>query len=171
MRRLGLNTLPILAAAALLASALLTLWAPTTTANAANHEPDVRSIGQKLQCPVCEGTSVADSRSRVAEDMRQVIRTKLAEGELESDIIDYFIESYGQGVLRQPPASGFYSAVWWVPGLGLLAGAAIIYGVVKRGRAIARTDAAPTEAEPPPEPPDELDHYLQRVRDLVRRSP
>ena len=134
---------------------------------AENHEPSVRSIGGKLQCPVCEGTSVADSASQVAEDMREVIRTKLAAGESESDIIQYFVASYGPGVLREPPATGFYSAVWWVPGLALLVGAAIIYGMVRHRR--PAPDVAGEKVEVAPElSEEEMDRYRERLRELER---
>ena len=36
-----------------------------------------RRIGLQLQCPVCEGETVADSPSGLATDMRSVIRAKL----------------------------------------------------------------------------------------------
>ena len=142
---------------------VLALAGAAPTAWAQSDGPDVRSIGGKLQCPVCEGTSVADSPSQVAVDMREVIRRKLAAGEGESEIIQFFVDSYGPGVLREPPKTGFYSAVWWVPGLALLIGAVIIYGVVKR----RRSDGSPDEANTPPElPQEEMESYRERVREL-----
>ncbi|MCL0101482.1 cytochrome c-type biogenesis protein CcmH [Dehalococcoidia bacterium] len=142
------------------------------TTRAADPNVNVRSIAQKLQCPVCDGTSVADSASQVANDMKHVIAKRLAAGESEDDIISYFIESYGTGVLRQPPTHGFHSAVWWVPGLAILAGAIIIYiTVIKRPSALnygadrdKRTSTAQTKVKA------ESEHDLKRVRKLVRRN-
>ena len=164
----------LVCASLLLAGALLVwLWPATPGVQRAwadNHEPTVRSIAGKLQCPVCEGTSVADSASQVAEDMRAVIRTKLAARESESDIMQYFVASYGQGVLREPPATGFYSTLWWVPGVALAVGAAIIYGVVRRRRpapSVAReaVQVAPELTE------EEMDRYRQRLHEMERGGP
>ena len=68
---------------------------------------EVRRISSKLQCPICEGTSIADSRSAIAQDMRKVIADKLATGESEEAILQYFVDRYGPGILRDPPVTGF----------------------------------------------------------------
>ena len=123
---------------------------------------DVRAIARKLQCPVCEGTSVADSPSQVARDMRVTIRRKLDAGDSEAAILDFFVTRYGVRVLSEPPRSGFYSAVWWVPGLGLLLGLGAIYSVVKRRRGDLPGDGG---VQPSP-PTEDLEDYRQRLRDL-----
>lgn len=123
---------------------------------------DVRAIARKLQCPVCEGTSIADSPSPVARDMRATIRRKLDAGESEAEILDFFVTRYGVGVLIEPPRSGFYSAVWWVPGLGLLLGLGVIYSVVRRRRGGLSGDGG---GQPSP-PTGDIEDYRQRLRDL-----
>lgn len=108
---------------------------------AATTDTEARRIADKLQCPVCQGTSVADSQSAVADSMRTEIRARLEQGQSERQIVDFFVGVYGVGVLREPPKTGWYSAVWWGPGVALALGAAIIYMAV-RGR---RKEGSPRE--------------------------
>ncbi|MSQ26252.1 MAG: cytochrome c-type biogenesis protein CcmH, partial [Dehalococcoidia bacterium] len=130
-------------------------------AQSANTE--VRRIADKLQCPVCQGTSVADSPSAVADSMRSEIRARLEQGQSERQIVDFFVTVYGLGVLREPPKTGWYSAVWWGPGVALLLGAAIIF-VAVRGRRQAESPREPAPAIPAAAPEDE------RYRAEVRRE-
>lgn len=125
---------------------------------------EVRRIGNKLQCPVCQGTSVADSPSPVAQAMREKIRTMLAEGRSEKEIIAFFRSVYGDFVLREPPRTGLASAVWWMPGIGIAAGFALLYGLVWRRRRGA-------VAHPPAEQALGLsDADLQRYRERIRQA-
>ena len=89
----------ILAWVALLA---LMVLAPVA-AHADSLDDGVRRIALQLQCPVCEGETVADSPSGLAADMRAVIRTKLAAGESDQQILAEFVASYGDGILTEPP--------------------------------------------------------------------
>lgn len=87
----------------------------------------VREIGLELRCPVCQNLPVADSPSPLAQEMRAVIRQKLEAGESRQDILAYFVQRYGEGVLLDPPRQGFTMLVWLgaalavTGGLGLLA--------------------------------------------------
>ena len=136
---------------------------------AAVSNTDVRRVAEKLQCPVCEGTSVADSASPVAEGMRATIRTKLDAGESEAVILQYFVDRYGPAILREPPSTGIYSAVWWVPALALAAGLALVFGLLRK----SRPKAAPPPSPPIPDPvsPNDQASYRERLRkEIERRS-
>ena len=108
-------------------------------------------MADKLQCPVCLGTSVADSASDVADSMRTEIGARLEQGQSEQQIIDFFVGVYGLGVLREPPKTGWYSAVWWGPGVALALGAVMIFFTVrgKRQAGIVSVPAPPPEAAAP----------------------
>ncbi|MBM4405315.1 MAG: cytochrome c-type biogenesis protein CcmH [Chloroflexi bacterium] len=146
----------------LLASLVLLGAILSQAAYAQVNETQVRKIGDKIQCPVCEGTSVADSPSPVAAGMRESIREQLAQGKSEKQIIAFFVDVYGPGVLREPPKTGFYSAVWWVPGLAVVAAALIILVALRRQRAGSAVQPA---AAPAPLPTQERDAYRKRLRD------
>jgi cytochrome c-type biogenesis protein CcmH len=90
-------------------------------------DDDARRIGKQLQCPICSGASVADSPSDLAGQMRNVIRTKLQAGETDQQIIDYFVERYGDGVLIEPPRRGIGLVVWAAPLAMLLIGGVLLW--------------------------------------------
>lgn len=161
---------PLLLLALTLAVVLAPMGALAQAATPVIGGEQVRAIADKLQCPVCQGTSVADSQSQVAQDMRSVIRAKLQAGESEQQILKYFEDRYGAAILREPPRTGFYSAVWWVPGLALAVGALAIIGILRRRGSEASPGtgpAAPGEAMSD----KELESYRKRVRDMQQGGP
>ncbi|TME60407.1 MAG: cytochrome c-type biogenesis protein CcmH, partial [Chloroflexi bacterium] len=50
----------------------------------------VQHVGSQLKCPVCQGESVADSQSAIAQQMRGIIRQQLQSGMSEQAVIQYF---------------------------------------------------------------------------------
>jgi cytochrome c-type biogenesis protein CcmH len=102
----------------------------------------VRRIALQLQCPVCEGETVADSPSGLAADMRSVIRTKLIAGESDQQILDEFVASYGDGILTEPPKRGISLGVWVGPVIGLALGAGLLTLLLRAWRRPARESAA-----------------------------
>ena len=138
-----------------LAIAVLTLW--PSAANAQSIDDEAHRIGQNLQCPVCEGHSVAESPSQLATQMRGVIREKLAAGENEQQITEYFVDRYGESVLRIPPRSGFTVVAWIVPYLAL---ALAVFFVV---RTVRRSRQAPPVSAAAPAGDASLDSYLEEV--------
>lgn len=108
---------------------LLALALVDATALAQSREPteaDVRAVANDLQCPVCAGQSVADSQSQLAQNMRALIRKKLADGESKEQILAYFLDRYGDVILRDPPKNGFNQTLWWLPAIGLVEGGALL---------------------------------------------
>ena len=111
--------------------------------SAATDNSDVRRIAEKLQCPVCEGTSVADSPSPVAAGMRDKIRELLDQGQTEPQIISFFRSVYGDAILREPPKTGLLSVLWWGPATGIVAALAVIgFTLSRRRRASSVTSQA-----------------------------
>ena len=81
------RSLPI---AVLLLAAWFAIAAGVAHADAVDDE--ARAIGREVQCPVCQGLSVADSPSQLAAQMRGIIRTKLDAGESREAILAYFVD-------------------------------------------------------------------------------
>jgi cytochrome c-type biogenesis protein CcmH len=75
------------------------------------------TVSQHLRCPVCQGSSVADSPSDSAVAMNGRIRELVAKGYTEPQIRDYFAERYGEWMLMSPDATGLNFVVWVGPGL------------------------------------------------------
>jgi len=133
--------------ASLLVGLLLLLLSLPGVAWADPLDEEARRIGKGLQCPVCQGASVADSPSDLATQMRAQIRRKLEQGDNEEQIVAYFVERYGDGVLISPPRRGLGLAVWLAP-IGVLMMGAVVLGLVLRRWLTHRTRPpleAPTE--------------------------
>jgi len=105
----------------------------------------VHDVASQLRCPTCNGETVADAATPVANQMRAVIRDKLAAGESEQQVLADFRASYGDSILASPPPSGFTLVIWLGPVLMLLAGIAVIVSAGRDWRMKA-SPAAPSEA-------------------------
>jgi cytochrome c-type biogenesis protein CcmH len=121
-----------------------------------------REVAGALQCPVCQNISAADSPSELAEQMRRVVREKLAAGESREQILAYFVDRYGEEILIDPPKRGFNLLIWLVPPLLLVGAAALVVATVRRWRK-EPVRAAPAEPEATLSP-TERERYAERLR-------
>ena len=119
------------------------LWSPFS-AIAVTVEEQTNGLAAELRCPVCQNLSVGDSPSEMANQMREVIREKLKEGESPEQIRAYFVSRYGEWILLAPKRQGFNWVAWLLPFGAILGGLGVIGWVVRR--AIAR-GRAPREEE------------------------
>jgi cytochrome c-type biogenesis protein CcmH len=119
----------------------LGLLAIPLVAHADALDDGVRRVALQLQCPVCEGETVADSPSGLAADMRSVIRTRLAAGESDQQILDEFVASYGDGILTEPPKHGISLGVWVGPLIGIVLGTLLVVGLLRAWRRPPRSAA------------------------------
>lgn len=85
-------------------------------------DDEVNEIAHELYCPICESTPLDVCPTQACEDWRQIIRTKLSQGETEQQIKDYFVEQYGPRALAEPPREGFTLAVWVIPIVAVVIG-------------------------------------------------
>jgi cytochrome c-type biogenesis protein CcmH len=92
----------------------------------------VRSIGMRIKCPVCQGEPIADSPAPLSTEMMTIVAEQVAAGRSDSEIIDYFTDRYGDGVLLDPPFEGRTVALWVLPFVALAAGLALIVGKTRR---------------------------------------
>ncbi len=86
-------------------------------------------IAGDLRCTVCQNQPVAESNSDLAKDMRALIREQLEAGRSRQEIMDYFVERYGDYVLLKPPYDRSGTLLWAGPPalLLLLAGLAVYF--------------------------------------------
>ncbi len=125
--------------------ALAIAAALTAAGSAVAKDPEARAqaIAAQLRCPVCQNESVADSPSELAAQMRVLIREKIAAGETDRQILDYFVSRYGQWILLNPPRHGLNWIVWLAPAVVLLGGSYIALSYF-RGRVSMSSIIAPT---------------------------
>ena len=108
--------------------------------NASAHktlDQRVYEVGSQLKCPVCQSESVADSPSLIAQQMRGVIRQQLQAGRSEQQVMQYFINTYGEQIAWSPPWQGFTLLAWLVPIALILIGAGLLFLTLREWRTIA----------------------------------
>ena len=141
------------------AAAFVALWlAWPAPAAGQSSEADVRRVASKLRCVVCDHQSVAESNAELAAQMRDVIREQQAAGHTDREIIQFFVERYGDTILYAPPRRGFSLLAWWVPVIVLLVGAAGAVGFWRRRQRSQPAQPAPAalSASPQDAAPDDL---------------
>lgn len=98
-------------------------------------------ISKELTCQcgcnmVLSNCSHAECASR--EAMTATIKQKLAEGKSKTEIIQSFVQQYGEKVLAAPTKKGFNLTAWLSPLAALLVGGGVIYlalrAWVRRGK-------------------------------------
>jgi cytochrome c-type biogenesis protein CcmH len=97
----------------------------------------VQGVASQLKCVVCQGESVADSQAGLAQEMRLVIREQLQQGKSDQEVLQYFVQRYGEDIIWSPPWQGFSLLVWLVPILFWLGGAALLLFLFREWRAMA----------------------------------
>ena len=115
------------------------------------------SLSKSMRCPKCQGLSVADSPSQAARGLRDEVRALLAQGYSPDQVMDYFVNSYGEFVRLEPTRTGFNLFVWVAPLVGLALGlvAVVLWLRAERSRAETQVEERLD---------DELSHYRDQVR-------
>jgi cytochrome c-type biogenesis protein CcmH/NrfF len=86
-----------------------------------------RELSSKLRCVVCQGLSLQDSPSQLAQEMRGIVREKLEEGMTPDEVKEYFVARYGEWVLLAPEPKGFNLVVYVLPIAMLFGGAGFVF--------------------------------------------
>lgn len=107
-------------------------WPGPAVAQDGSLDQRVFEIARQLRCPVCVSESVADSSSRVAIEMRDLIQSQLQEGRTESEILAFFQDRYGDWILLEPPRRGIHLWVWLLPVIVAAVGAGALALLVRR---------------------------------------
>lgn len=125
----------------------------------ASLEERAQALDRQLICPVCPGETIDQSRAQQAKEMREAVREMLAQGRTEQEILQYFVERFGPGVLAAPPAQGGHWLVWLVPPAGVVVAVLLLWWAT-------RGMMAPRPSAPPPM--DDLEPYLKAVDEAVQ---
>lgn len=99
------------------------------------------SISEEMRCLVCQNESLSGSRSDLANDLRQEIRTLIKEGKTDEQIRAFMVERYGDFVLYRPPVKPITWLLWIGPFLILLLGiAGLLIYLRRRNIEMVKTD-------------------------------
>jgi len=111
-------------------------------------KPSVESIGDQVMC-LCGCVATLNHCPHIdcstREEMKAAIQKEIAAGKDETAILQDLAIRYGVQVLASPPAKGFDLTVWILPGIGLLAGLALVVVIVRRWRKPVAVPATPSE--------------------------
>jgi cytochrome c-type biogenesis protein CcmH len=102
-------------------------------------EAQTTVLASELRCPVCQGNSIQDSPSELAQQMRDLIRDQLKAGKSPDEVRAYFVDKYGEWILLAPKAQGFNLVVYVIPFAAVLVGGFIVWRTVRRWTANAPT--------------------------------
>src|ERR1041384_4556202 len=125
-----------------------------------------QGVAGDLMSPACPGRTLLNCTSSQAEQWRELIRQKLLQGESKEQILQYFVDIGGEGILAAPPKQGFALTAWLLPLFIMVNGAGLIVVLTcKWAQRRPRADgSSPTVSNAPVLPPQpSSDPYLHRL--------
>jgi cytochrome c-type biogenesis protein CcmH len=79
------------------------------------EENRAQSLFDSIKCPVCEGQSIKDSQTELAEVLRDYVRSNISSGKTNDEIIDELRKTYGDSISFQPKLSAHTIVLWALP--------------------------------------------------------
>lgn len=95
-------------------------------------EARTTAVASTLRCPVCQGESIQESPSTLAQQMRAVVRDKLRNGESPEQVKAYFVARYGEWILLEPKMTGLNIVLYVLPVVLILGGIGVVVMLVRR---------------------------------------
>jgi cytochrome c-type biogenesis protein CcmH len=129
-------------------------------AHASERHPSQAELEGEVMCPVC-GTTLDQSSSPAAQQIKRVIARRIAAGDTKSQIEDGLVAEYGEAILASPPRHGFGLVAWWLPIAGIVV-AALAVGAGAWRWSRAREEPTPAGAQLDPAVERRLDDELRR---------
>jgi cytochrome c-type biogenesis protein CcmH len=112
------------------------------------NEREVYEVAAQLRCVVCQNLSVADSPSEMASQMRGVVRERLAAGQTPEQVMQYFVDKYGEWILLSPRRRGFTLLLWIAPFAAVAVGLVLVAVLLRRWTRRARRRDVPAPVDP-----------------------
>lgn len=106
------------------------------------------ALDDELRCVQCRSEAIGSSNADWARDARIMVRELIAGGATDAEVLDFFVERYGEVVLMRPRAVGANLVLWLAaPAMLLLAGAISITYLRRRSAASAPDDGLTSEEQ------------------------
>ena len=109
-----------------------------------------RRLEGMLIAPCCFVNTVAEHRSPLSDKVREEVRTLVASGATETEILDAFVAKYGERILAAPKPQGFNLLAWVLPAVVFAVGLVVVAFTLYRRRP-RPPEPSVTRPEPPPE--------------------
>lgn len=103
-----------------------------TLASGAMAAPDTKPIEAQLICQCGCTMTVVTCDCATAGQFRTEIAKMLEEGKTAKEILQFYVDKYGEAVLAAPTKSGFNLTAWITPFAAVLAGGALLYFLLRR---------------------------------------
>jgi len=113
----------------------------------AEQEKRFSELIEELRCVVCQNQSVADSNAELAQDVRDIVRNKIREGQTDEEITNFMVERYGDFVLYNPPLKPKTYVLWLGPLVLVLIGLIVLVYFIRRHTQITSMPPTLTEEE------------------------
>ncbi len=130
-------------------------------------EADVGYIEESLvcMCETCPRLVLKTCMCGYAENMKSEIRSLVDEGKTEDEVIQIFVQRYGERVLALPVQEGFNLTAYVAPFLAILFGGGIIVTLIRRWKGRDRG-----ESEDIPEVEHDVgdDPYRKKLEEELR---
>jgi cytochrome c-type biogenesis protein CcmH len=150
------------AVAAGLAWVLLACPASSASAppDAAVLQERAHRVDQALIAPCCFMQTLANHSSPKADELKSEVRALLRAGLSEGEVVQHFVDKYGERILAAPRAEGFNLLAYLMPPFFVLCGLGIYATWVRAHR------AAPSATLPPRDRSAAVqdNHLLERMR-------
>ncbi len=150
---------------------------PRARATAADNDEAVRQIEQKLKCScgcnldifTCRTT---DFTCETSPRLHKQVLGLYQSGFSEAQIIQQFVDQYGEQALMAPRPEGFNLAGYAVPGAAILTAGTVLALYITRRKSVAAVAAGTPSTSPPggPSPVDATDEELAELRRAVQRD-
>jgi cytochrome c-type biogenesis protein CcmH len=101
------------------------------------------ALNRELRCLVCQNQAIAESNAALANDLRQIVRERIAAGDSDDEVRAYMVDRYGDWVLLDPPFKLQTWLLWLGPPLLLLLGGVSVR--IWLARQARRADTGPAE--------------------------
>src|SRR3972149_12318111 len=127
MKKLGFLLLSLVAIAL-----LVMLGGCSVPERTRSLDEKAQDIYRSLMCPLCQRQTIEQSQSELSAQMRAVVREKLEQGETKEEILQFFVERYGETVLAAPVKSGFNLIAWLAPITGIIVGGIALWLTIRK---------------------------------------
>lgn len=91
------------------------------------QEARARHLFAELRCVVCQNESVDDSQAEIAGDIRRIVRSRIAAGESDQQVMAFMVQRYGEFILLKPTLTAGNLALWLTPFVAVLLGGGYLW--------------------------------------------